>query len=75
VFLANNWPASWKVASRKMMGRGVLAGFPLLDVKVNLFDVHSMRWIHLQMAFEIAAMGAFPSNQFRKRVHINLNLS
>lgn len=52
------WPAV-EAGFKKMMGRGVLAGFPLLDVKVNLFDGAFHAVDSSAMAFEIAAMGAF----------------
>ena len=52
------WPAV-EAGFKKMMGRGVLAGFPLLDVKINLFDGAFHAVDSSAMAFEIAAMGAF----------------
>jgi elongation factor G len=52
------WPAV-EGGFKKMMSRGVLAGFPLLDVKINLFDgsVHAVD--SSAIAFEWAAMGGF----------------
>lgn len=52
------WPAV-EAGFKKMMVRGVLAGYPLLDVKVNLFDGAFHAVDSSAMAFEIAAMGAF----------------
>ncbi|MBL1457111.1 MAG: elongation factor G [Methylophaga sp.] len=52
------WPAV-EAGFKKMMDRGVLAGFPLLDVKINLFDGAFHAVDSSAMAFEIAAMGAF----------------
>lgn len=44
---------------KKMMNRGILAGFPLLDVKINLVDGAYHAVDSSAMAFEIAAMGGF----------------
>ena len=52
------WPAV-EGGFKKMMGRGVLAGFPLLDVKVNLFDGAFHAVDSSAIAFELAAMGGF----------------
>jgi elongation factor G len=52
------WPAV-EGGFKKMMGRGVLAGFPLLDVKVNLFDGSFHAVDSSAIAFELAAMGGF----------------
>ncbi|MFV2033175.1 MAG: elongation factor G [Gammaproteobacteria bacterium] len=41
------------------MGEGVLAGFPLLDVKINLFDGAYHAVDSSAVAFEIAARGAY----------------
>lgn len=42
-----------------MMGQGVLAGFPVLDVHVNLIDGGFHAVDSSAVAFEIAAKGAF----------------
>ncbi|SFK21609.1 elongation factor G [Methylophaga sulfidovorans] len=52
------WPAV-EGGFKKMMGKGVLAGFPLLDVKVNLFDGAFHAVDSSAIAFELAAMGAY----------------
>lgn len=52
------WPAV-EAGFKKMMDRGVLAGFPLLDVKVNLFDGSFHAVDSSAVAFELAAMGGF----------------
>jgi elongation factor G len=52
------WPAV-EGGFKKMMNRGVLAGFPLLDVKVNLFDGSFHAVDSSAIAFELAAMGGF----------------
>jgi elongation factor G len=52
------WPAV-EGGFKKMMGKGVLAGFPLLDVKVNLFDGAFHAVDSSAIAFELAAMGGF----------------
>jgi len=52
------WPAV-EGGFKKMMSRGVLAGFPLLDVKVNLFDGSFHAVDSSAIAFELAAMGGF----------------
>jgi len=52
------WPAIEK-GFRGMMGEGVLAGFPVLDVEVELFDGSFHAVDSSAVAFEIAAKGAF----------------
>jgi elongation factor G len=52
------WPAVEK-GFRGMMGEGVLAGFPVLDVEVELFDGSFHAVDSSAVAFEIAARGAF----------------
>lgn len=52
------WPAVEK-GFRGMMGQGVLAGFPVLDVHVNLIDGGFHAVDSSAVAFEIAAKGAF----------------
>ncbi|MCX4188758.1 elongation factor G [Methylophaga sp. OBS3] len=52
------WPAV-EGGFKKMMSRGVLAGFPLLDVKINLFDGSFHAVDSSAIAFELAAMGGF----------------
>jgi elongation factor G len=52
------WPAV-EGGFKKMMTKGVLAGFPLLDVKVNLFDGSFHAVDSSAIAFELAAMGGF----------------
>ena len=52
------WPAV-EGGFKKMMDKGVLAGFPLLDVKVNLFDGAFHAVDSSAIAFELAAMGGF----------------
>ena len=44
---------------KSMMGEGVLAGFPVLDVEVELFDGGFHAVDSSAVAFEIAAKGAF----------------
>ncbi len=44
---------------RSMMGEGVLAGFPVLDVEVELYDGGFHAVDSSAVAFEIAARGAF----------------
>ncbi len=52
------WPAIQK-AFGQMMDNGVLAGFPVLDVKVTLLDGSYHAVDSSAMAFELAAKGAF----------------
>ncbi|MEE4246471.1 MAG: elongation factor G [Kangiellaceae bacterium] len=52
------WPAVEK-GFASMMQEGVLAGYPVLDVKVNLFDGAFHAVDSSAVAFEIAAKGAF----------------
>lgn len=52
------WPAVEK-GFRGMMDQGVLAGFPVLDVHVNLIDGGFHAVDSSAVAFEIAAKGAF----------------
>jgi elongation factor G len=52
------WPAVEK-GFRSMMGEGVLAGFPVLDVHVNLTDGGFHAVDSSAIAYEIAARGAF----------------
>ncbi|MFP3351301.1 elongation factor G [Pseudoalteromonas sp. SIMBA_153] len=52
------WPAVEK-GFKSMMGTGVLAGFPVLDVEVELFDGGFHAVDSSAIAFEIAAKGAF----------------
>ncbi|KDM93446.1 elongation factor G [Photobacterium galatheae] len=52
------WPAIEK-GFAGMMGTGVLAGFPVLDVEVELFDGGFHAVDSSAVAFEIAAKGAF----------------
>jgi elongation factor G len=52
------WPAIEK-GFRGMMGEGVLAGFPVLDVEIELFDGSFHAVDSSAVAFEIAAKGAF----------------
>ena len=52
------WPAVEK-GFKSMMDEGVLAGFPLLDVKVTLVDGAYHAVDSSAVAFEIAAKGAF----------------
>ncbi len=52
------WPAVEK-GFRGMMGEGVLAGFPVLDVEVELYDGSFHAVDSSAVAFEIAAKGAF----------------
>ncbi|TGE83754.1 elongation factor G [Pseudoalteromonas sp. KS88] len=52
------WPAVEK-GFKSMMGEGVLAGFPVLDVEVELFDGGFHAVDSSAIAFEIAAKGAF----------------
>jgi elongation factor G len=44
---------------KKMMGRGVLAGYPCLDFKVNLYDGGFHAVDSSAIAFELAAMAAY----------------
>ncbi len=52
------WPAIEK-GFKSMMEEGVLAGFPLLDVKITLMDGAYHAVDSSAVAFEIAAKGAF----------------
>ena len=52
------WPAVEK-GFKSMMDEGVLAGFPVLDVEVELFDGAYHAVDSSAIAFEIAAKGAF----------------
>ena len=52
------WPAVEK-GFKGMMGEGVLAGFPVLDVEVELYDGSFHAVDSSAVAFEIAAKGAF----------------
>ncbi len=52
------WPAVEK-AFKGMMDTGVLAGFPVLDVKITLLDGAYHAVDSSAMAFELAARGAF----------------
>jgi elongation factor G len=52
------WPAIEK-GFKGMMGEGVLAGFPVLDVEIELFDGSFHAVDSSAVAFEIAAKGAF----------------
>ena len=52
------WPAVEK-GFKSMMDEGVLAGFPVLDVEVELFDGSYHAVDSSAVAFEIAAKGAF----------------
>src|SRR5690606_38835624 len=52
------WPAVEK-GFRLMMNEGPLAGFPVLDVEVELFDGSYHAVDSSAIAFEIAAKGAF----------------
>ncbi len=52
------WPAVEK-GFKSMMDQGVLAGFPVLDVEVELFDGGFHAVDSSAIAFEIAARGAF----------------
>lgn len=52
------WPAVEK-GFKSMMGTGVLAGFPVLDVEIELFDGGFHAVDSSAIAFEIAAKGAF----------------
>jgi len=52
------WPAVEK-GFKSMMDEGVLAGFPVLDVEVELFDGAFHAVDSSAIAFEIAAKGAF----------------
>ncbi|MEZ7206092.1 elongation factor G [Pseudoalteromonas sp. CO348] len=52
------WPAVEK-GFKSMMDEGVLAGFPVLDVEVELFDGGFHAVDSSAIAFEIAAKGAF----------------
>ncbi|RJE71267.1 translation elongation factor G [Pseudoalteromonas sp. MSK9-3] len=52
------WPAVEK-GFKSMMDEGVLAGFPVLDVEVQLFDGGFHAVDSSAIAFEIAAKGAF----------------
>ena len=52
------WPAVEK-GFKSMMSEGVLAGFPVLDVEIELFDGGFHAVDSSAVAFEIAAKGAF----------------
>ncbi len=52
------WPAV-EGGFKKMMDRGVLAGYPCLDFKVTLVDGSFHAVDSSAMAFELAAMGAY----------------
>ncbi len=52
------WPAIEK-GFKSMMGEGVLAGYPVLDVEVELYDGAFHAVDSSAIAFEIAAKGAF----------------
>ncbi|MGO3800545.1 MAG: elongation factor G, partial [Vibrio casei] len=52
------WPAIEK-GFKSMMNTGVLAGFPVLDVEIELFDGGFHAVDSSAVAFEIAAKGAF----------------
>ena len=52
------WPAVEK-GFKSMMGEGVLAGFPVLDVEVELFDGGFHAVDSSAVAFELAARGAY----------------
>ncbi|MGF1696773.1 elongation factor G [Vibrio kyushuensis] len=52
------WPAVEK-GFKSMMDEGVLAGFPVLDVEIELFDGGFHAVDSSAIAFEIAAKGAF----------------
>ncbi|TDO99959.1 elongation factor G [Marinomonas balearica] len=52
------WPAVEK-GFKSMMNEGVLAGYPVLDVEVELFDGSYHAVDSSAVAFEIAAKGAF----------------
>ncbi|HDY84283.1 hypothetical protein LCGC14_0887900 [marine sediment metagenome] len=52
------WPAV-ETGFKKMMSRGVLAGYPCLDFKVTLVDGSFHAVDSSAMAFELAAMGAY----------------
>ncbi|MCO4785930.1 elongation factor G [Marinomonas atlantica] len=52
------WPAVEK-GFKSMMDEGVLAGFPVLDVEIELFDGGFHAVDSSAVAFEIAAKGAF----------------
>ncbi len=52
------WPAV-EAGFKKMMDRGVLAGYPCLDFKVTLFDGGFHAVDSSAVAFEIAAMAAY----------------
>jgi elongation factor G len=52
------WPAVEK-GFKSMMNEGVLAGFPVLDIEVELFDGGFHAVDSSAIAFEIAAKGAF----------------
>jgi len=43
----------------KAMRNGVLAGYPVEDIKLRLFDVHSIAVRFIGMAFKIAGSMAF----------------
>ncbi len=63
VVVGGNVPKEFFPAIEKgfkgMMGEGVLAGFPVLDVEVELFDGSYHAVDSSAIAFEIAAKGAF----------------
>jgi elongation factor G len=52
------WPAV-EAGFKKMMDRGVLAGYPCLDFKVNLFDGGFHAVDSSAVAFELASMAAY----------------
>ncbi|AWL13050.1 Elongation factor G [Saliniradius amylolyticus] len=52
------WPAI-ESGFKKMMAEGVLAGFPVLDVEIELYDGAFHAVDSSAVAFEIAARGAF----------------
>ena len=52
------WPAVEK-GFKSMMGEGTLAGYPVVDVEVELFDGASHAVDSSAIAYEIAAKGAF----------------
>jgi elongation factor G len=56
--IEKGWPAIEK-GFKKMMDKGVLAGYPCLDFKVTLFDGGFHAVDSSAVAFEIAAMAAY----------------
>ncbi|MBT1444245.1 elongation factor G [Shewanella sp. JM162201] len=60
------WPAVEK-GFEEMMGEGPLAGFPVLDVEVELFDGAYHAVDSSAIAFEIAAKGAFRQSMPKAR--------